>query len=187
MAWSVLKKIVFKIIWGQKRVSNLARVANFWATNLKLLSEKARSKNHFKRKVSHGEHFIKCFPIESWGEKEKRFERLEMAFSNILQIFKWRHETNFWKSNTKPWKLLKIKVFQGSSLENGFQANSKSKTNALSVWKLHFQFICKFLSDEVFEWKQGKPLKTLYIMSPLFAAFFAPIYFSSKIFNRIFE
>ena len=71
----------------------------------------------------------------------------------IFQFF-----ANFWVIVLKPFSEKVIQSVQNFSnqnlvissfLENGFGATLSSKTKVLSVWKKHFSFLGKFLSDEV--------------------------------------
>ena len=81
----------------------------------------------------------------------------------------WAQKLMFWafqKSNVQFFGNLWVKPFSGkvrqsilnylnlilliwSFLENSFGAILSSKTNVLTVWKEHFSFFCKHLSDEV--------------------------------------
>ena len=84
-----------------------------------------------------------------WSEK-----RMFWAFEKgIFQFF-----ANFWVTKLKPFSGKVRQSIQnywnqnliiGSFLENGFEATLSSKTNVLSVWKVHFSVFSKFLSDEV--------------------------------------
>ena len=80
--------------------------------------------------------------------------RMFWAFQkSIIQLF-----SNFWVMKLKPFSgkvkqnvqnYLNQNLVIGSFLENGFEATLSSKTNVLSVWKVHFSVFSKFLSDEV--------------------------------------
>ena len=75
-------------------------------------------------------------------------------FENVFfQFF-----ANFWVTKVKSFAGKVRKSVQdclnqnlaiGRFLENGFEATLSSKTNVLSVWKVHFSVFSKFLSDEV--------------------------------------
>ena len=83
-----------------------------------------------------------------WAQK-----RMFWAFEkSIFQFF-----ANFWVMKLKPFSgklsqsvqnCLNQNSVVGSLLENGFEANLRSKANVLSVWKNHISVFCKFLSDE---------------------------------------
>ena len=71
----------------------------------------------------------------------------------IFQFF-----ANFWVTKLKPFSgkvrqsvqnYLNQNLVIRSFLENGFEGTLSSKTNVLSVWKMHFSVFCKFLSDKV--------------------------------------
>ena len=84
-----------------------------------------------------------------WAQK-----RMLWAFEKwIFQFF-----ANFWVTKLKPFSGKVRQSIQnywnqnliiGSFLENGFEATLSSKTNVVSVWKVHFSVFCKFLSDEL--------------------------------------
>ena len=89
-------------------------------------------------------------------------ERLKRAF---LRFF-----GNIWETKLKRFsgkmrqnvqKCLNRNLIRGSFLENMLKATLTSKANVLSVWKGHFLFFYKFLSDEVetvFSEKEAKHL-----------------------------
>ena len=65
---------------------------------------------------------------------------------------------HFWVTKLKPFSEKEKQSVQnylnetlviGTFLENDFEATWSSKTNVLSIWKEHFSFSWKFLSDEV--------------------------------------
>ena len=83
-----------------------------------------------------------------WAQK-----RIFWAFEKCISQF----FPNFWVTKLKPFSgkvrqsiqnYLNQNLVIGSFLENGFEATLSSKTNVVSVWKVHFAVFCKFLSDE---------------------------------------
>ena len=76
-----------------------------------------------------------------WAFQKTIFEFFESFCRRKLKLF--------WKKLTQSIKnYLTHSFFMGSFLENGFKVTLRSKTNILSIWKDHFSFLCKFLSDE---------------------------------------
>ena len=91
---------------------------------------------------------------------ENGFQATLSPKTNVLSVWK-EHFSVFFKflvTKLKPFsgkvrqrvqKHLNQNLIIGSFLKNGFEVILSSKTNVLSVWKGHFSFFCKFLSDKV--------------------------------------
>ena len=123
----------------------------------------AKDSRLFKSKFGHWKLLRKWF----WSYDELKGRSLENGFGatlspkrNILSVWE-KHFRDFCKFLSD-----EIETFSGKGkqrvliysnwslgittfLENGFRATLSSKSNALSVWKKHFQVFCKFLRDEV--------------------------------------
>ena len=70
-------------------------------------------------------------------------------FSLFCKFLSEKVETILWEVRQSLQNNLNQNLVIGSFLENGFEATLSSKTNVLSVWKVHFSVFSKFLSDEV--------------------------------------
>ena len=84
---------------------------------------------------------------------------LKWYFSLFYRFLSEKVEIFFWES-----KLFKLKLCQVRNLKNSFQANLRSKVNALSIRKCCFSLFWRFLSDknETIFWKsKAKPWNLL--------------------------
>ena len=114
-----------------------------------------------------------------WAQK-RMFSAFEKSIFQFL--------ANFWVTKLKPFAGKVRKSVQDylnqclvmeSFLENGFEATLISKTNVVSVWKGHFSFSWKFLSDEVETFSSEKQEKR----SKLFKSRFGHNNFLENIFE----
>ena len=71
----------------------------------------------------------------------------KVTFQLFASFLSDKVETIFWESEAKRSNLFKSKLITGNFLENGFGATLSSKTYILSIWKGHFKFLWKFLTD----------------------------------------
>ena len=114
-----------------------------------------------------------------WAQK-RMFSAFEKSIFQFL--------ANFWVTKLKPFvgkvrksvqDYLNQCLVMESFLENGFEATLISKTNVVSVWKGHFSFSWKFLSDEVETFSSEKQEKR----SKLFKSRFGHNNFLENIFE----
>ena len=77
--------------------------------------------------------------------------RLQLVQKQVFWVFLWvtKQKPFSGKVRQSVQNCLNSRLVIKSSLENGFEATLKSKTNVLRVWKWHFSLFCKFLSDNV--------------------------------------
>ena len=119
--------------------------ANFWLTKLKPFPGKVRQgvQNYLNQNLVTGSFFKNGFEATlSW--KTNVLSVWKGHFSVFYNFLSKAVETIFWESEAKCSKYLNQNLVIRSLLENGFEAPLSSKTNALSIWKEHFQFFANF-------------------------------------------
>ena len=93
-------------------------------------------------------------PIIRW----KPSKTLSLMIRRTLKRTFFSFFANFWVTELKPFSrkvkqsvenYLNQSLVVRSFFENGFGGTLISKTNVLSVWKVHFAFFCKFFRDKV--------------------------------------
>ena len=102
--------------------------------------------------------------------KNECSERLERAFFNFLQIFKWGSWNHILGNWGKALTYLNQNLVIGSFLENSFEATWSSIMNVLNVWKGQFSDFLKILSDEaetIFLESEAKRSKLLKYVSSI--------------------
>ena len=124
---------------------------NFWVTNLKQCSGKARQSvqiylnqnlviRTFLENGSGATLSSKTNVMTVW----RRF-----SVSVFCRFFSDEVESIVWEVRQSLQSHLNQNLVKGSFLENCFETNLSPITNVLSVWKGHFSVFFKFLSDEV--------------------------------------
>ena len=93
---------------------------------------------------------------------QKRMFRALFSFLQVFWVIKLKAFSGKVRQNIKSY--LNQNLIIRNFLEKFFEANLSSRTNVLSVWKRHFSFFIKFLSDEVelFFWENETKCSSLH-------------------------
>ena len=124
--------------------------ADFWVTNLKPFSGKVREsvQKYLNQNLVIGNFLENGFGA-TLSSKMNVLSVWKSHFPVFCKFLSDEVEIIFLESDTKRSGLFKSDFGHSKLMRKSFWAVWSPKSNVMSVWKKHFSFFCKFLSDKV--------------------------------------